>query len=165
MCWRPPRRVCVVLVAFVLLGRLSPCYMEGRRLSTLKFASYSGSRSNVTMPNQKAMPTWKVPHSGKPKIEPNEINDLLYANVGHSLLAWSPNWCRMGVILACFWSPLWTMASYMMRNSRSRTGLFLGICQYLGVSWGSWQPDPVLQLSSLVSLNSALQRVGHLPMG
>lgn len=34
------------------------------------------------MPNQQAMPTWKGLHSGKPKIEPNDINDLLYANVG-----------------------------------------------------------------------------------
>ncbi len=44
------------------------------------------------MPNPQAMPTWKALHSGKPKIEPNGINDLLYANVGPSLLAWSFAW-------------------------------------------------------------------------
>jgi len=47
----------------------------------LRPTSYTGSRSNVTMPNQQA-PTWKALQSGKPKIEPNDINDLLYANVG-----------------------------------------------------------------------------------
>ena len=50
--------------------------------NALNRASYSGSRSDVTMPNQQAL-TWKALPSGKPKIEPtNEINDLLYANVG-----------------------------------------------------------------------------------
>lgn len=52
--------------------------MDGLQPSALKVASYSGSRSNVAMPNQPA-PSWKGLHS---KIEPNHINDLLYANVG-----------------------------------------------------------------------------------
>lgn len=55
--------------------------MEILRPDALKIASYPGFGSDVTMPHQQA-PTWMVMQSGKPKIDPMEINDLLYANVG-----------------------------------------------------------------------------------
>ena len=50
--------------------------------NALNRASYPGSGSNVTMPNPEAL-AWKGLASGKPKSEAeNEINELLYANVG-----------------------------------------------------------------------------------
>lgn len=69
----------------------SPCFfyfcgslMEGRGENVLNFSLYPGPRSNVAMPNQQA-PIWKVLQPTKPKIELNEINDLLLANVGGHL--------------------------------------------------------------------------------
>jgi hypothetical protein len=58
--------------------------MEGRGENVLNFSLYPGPRSNVAMPNQQA-PIWKVLQPTKPKIELNEINDLLLANVGGHL--------------------------------------------------------------------------------
>lgn len=56
--------------------------MDSVGLNALKRASHSGPRSSAPMPNQQQALAWKALPSGKPKIEPNEINDLLYANVG-----------------------------------------------------------------------------------
>jgi hypothetical protein len=75
--------------------------------NALKRASCSGSRSDVTMPNQQQAVTWKALPSGKPKIEPaNEINDLLYANVGvlWMLVGW------LAMVLGCregVWPRVW----------------------------------------------------------
>jgi hypothetical protein len=60
----------------------------------------------VTMPNQEAL-TWKALTSGKPKNEPgNEINEVLYANVGgvDVFMAW------VAMVLGCrvgMWCGFW----------------------------------------------------------
>lgn len=55
--------------------------MEDFRSDTLNLASYPGLGSNVAMPHSQA-PVWKAVHSVNPKVEPNEVNSLLYSNVG-----------------------------------------------------------------------------------
>lgn len=60
------------------------------------------SSSNVAMPNpQPPPPLWKVLQQGKPKIEPNEINDLLIANVGHHCLSVCLMRCDLGCHAVC----------------------------------------------------------------
>lgn len=121
--------------------------MNEHGASILRLSWYPGLRSssssNVAMPNpQPPPPLWKVLQQGKPKIEPNEINDLLIANVGHPCLSVCLMRCDLGCHAVC--TPL--VSRYLFHDGEIAWGMGFSHMKYhfvvaplfLGTVLASW---------------------------